>query len=84
MCALLSKEMMDRLDAVASANGVFRSDVVRAAIFKEIVVQEAIITTKAKASDVGSAYYVPKTQIDTSKQLARSIARVIAGYQEKK
>jgi hypothetical protein len=84
MCVVLTKELLDRLDAVATANGVFRSDVVRAAIFQEVAVQEAIITTKAKASDVGRAYYVPKAQIDTSKQLARSIARVIAGYQEKK
>ena len=80
MCVVLSKELLDRLDAVATANGVFRSDVVRAAIFQEVAVQEAIITAKALPSAVGRSYIAHKPKVDEGKKLAKSIERVIAGY----
>jgi len=80
MCVVLHKELLARLDAVATANGVTRSDVVRAAIFQEVAVQEAIISAKAKASDVGRSYIAQKPKVDNGKQLAKSIEKVIAGY----
>jgi metal-responsive CopG/Arc/MetJ family transcriptional regulator len=80
MCIALNKELLARLDAVATANGVTRSDIVRAAIFQEVAVQEAILSAKAKASDVGRSYIAQKTKVDEGKKLAKSIEKVIAGY----
>lgn len=80
VCIALNKELLARLDAVATANGVKRSEIVRAAIFQEVAVQEAIITAKALPSAVGRSYIAHKPKVDEGKKLAKSIERVIAGY----
>ena len=82
VCFAIEKSILARVDAVASANGINRSELVRAALFKEIAIQEALIASKVNPATAGSSYFVysPKPKVDKlkverMKQLLDSIAK---------
>ena len=69
VCFVVEKSDLNRVDALATANGVNRSEFFRAALFKEIAIQEAILASKINPAILGSSYYVytPKPSIDKMK-----------------
>jgi hypothetical protein len=82
VCFVIEKTTLDRIDTIATANGVNRSELFRAALFKEIAIQEAVLAQKANPAFVGSSYYVyaPKPKVDKfkvekMKQLLDSITK---------
>lgn len=56
ICVAIESAYLSRIDAIATSNKVTRSEVIRAAIFKELAVQEALIASKTKGNLVGCGY----------------------------
>jgi metal-responsive CopG/Arc/MetJ family transcriptional regulator len=69
VCFIIEKTYLDKVDAIATANGVNRSEFFRAALFKEIAIQEAVLASRVNPALLGSSYYVyvPKPKVDKLK-----------------
>ena len=57
VCVALEKADVERVDAIAKHLGITRSDVFRAGVLKEVILQEGIKNEKYKPNQFGASYH---------------------------